>query len=327
MNERLVSERIRSAEIVRLSGRGTSALPPRDGAVGVSLGGLRGITDFRPEDLVVSALAGTTLREIDAALRELGRRLPLRPFDEGQGTIGGAVAAAADGLAAREGFRWRDVVLGLRAVPGDGDAVRVGAAVVKSVAGWDVARALVGSRGTLAAITEVTFRVEPIPETTVAWTRCCDADARAAVAAADGLPFAPRGLVVSSSEQGISVDALLEGPAAAVETAGRRLACAGFERTDDAEGRWAALTRRASAPAPAGSTRHARVASRVNPLDGVPPGAVADVLRQRVTWIAVGDGRVGDDGAAEAATTRLFDRLRGAFRAERFQPGRGFGAP
>lgn len=346
MTESDVADAVRSAALrggrVRVVGGGTCACAPRDGAAVLDVAPLRGITDLRTEDLVAAARAGTPLRELDAALRERGARLPFRVADDGRATLGGAVAAAADGLTAREGFRWRDAVLAVRCVLGDGTRVGVGAAVVKSVAGFDVAKALVGSRGTLAVLTEITVRVEAVPEAAVAWRRSCTAGEVAdAVAAADGLTFAPRGIVVTPSSAdaapegaapAFDVDVLLEGPGAAVEAAGARLARCGFRREDDAEARWRDLTRRASFAAPAaapdaGALRRRRgVVSRRDPSRHPAascPGFVADVLRRRATW---SDDR--PPPPPDVAAAAIFARVAAAFDPGGvLQPGRGFGAP
>lgn len=347
MTESDVADAVRSAALgggrVRVVGGGTCACAPRDGAAVLDVAPLRGITDLRTEDLVAAARAGTPLRDLDAALRECGARLPFRVADDGRATLGGAVAAAADGLTAREGFRWRDTVLAVRCVLGDGTRVGVGAAVVKSVAGFDVAKALVGSRGTLAVLTEITVRVEAVPAAAASWRRACAAGEVAdAVAAADGLAFAPRGIVVTPSSASSSaaagappafdVDVLLEGPGAAVEAAGTRLARCGFRREDDAEARWQDLTRRASFAAPAAAPdtgtlgRRRGVVSRRDPSRHPAascPGFVADVLRRRATWA---DDR--PPPPPDPAAAAILARIVAAFDPGGvLQPGRGFGAP
>lgn len=317
---------------VRIAGGGVSATPPRDGAVGVSTVGLRGVLDLRPADFVVTVRAGTPLAELDAALRASGCRLPLRPWDvAGRGTIGGAVAAAADGLTAREGFRWQDLVLGVRAALPSGEVISAGASVVKSVAGFDVPKAMVGSRGTIGVILCLNLRTERVPEQVTALSSALvdHADAAPLVARTDAAGSALRGLVVTPGRAPGSarVDVLLEGGGKAVAAASAPLLVAGFEPVDDPERRWADLTAAASAPPPVGLIRRVGRASRADPVARVGAqrsgGWVADVLRRRVTWLDIAPPESPD-----AVSAALFDRLRRAFDPDGVvQPGRGFGAP
>jgi glycolate oxidase FAD binding subunit len=310
---------------VRLSGGGLVAKNPPEGALGVWMFGITGIVEIREGDLVATARAGTSLFELGVELAERGRRFPLRPHDAGdRATVGGVFAASADGLSGRLGFRARDVLLGARVVLSNGDRVAVGAKVVKSVAGFDVCKALVGSRGCLAAITETTFRIEAIPEAseTFAGVFRGNVAAHAAVAAADALPLAPSALVVSPQEDDLRVDALLEGPGAAVAEAGRRLTRVGFAK--DA-GDWANLTSYAALDP---RTKHVRVvgrAPRAAPLDAVPQGAhsfLVDVLRGRFY------AHVADAAAPPRPLDELRERVLRAFDPSgTFAPGRGFGAP
>jgi len=148
----------------------------------LSTGGLTGIVEHAPADLTVTAWAGTRLAELDAVLGEAGQRLPVRAVAGAGATLGGIVATARSGPMRLGHGSVRDVVLGLRACLADGTLVRTGARVVKSVAGYDVTRLLVGSLGTLAVVTQVTMRVLPKPpaEATV-WLPGLDPDAAAAL--------------------------------------------------------------------------------------------------------------------------------------------------
>jgi glycolate dehydrogenase FAD-binding subunit len=308
---------------VRLSGGGLIARPPQGEAIGIWLCGPTGIVELREDDLVATARAGTGMAELDEELRARGRRFPLRPHDAGgRATVGGVFAAAADGLAARQGLRARDVLLGARAVLASGSTVSVGAKVVKSVAGLDVTRALVGSRGCLAAITEVTFRIEAIPQAsvTLSGTFRSAAEAHAAVRAADACPLQPAGLVVVRHGKDARVDVLLEGPSAAVAAAARSLLSFGLDVHGDD---WTALTAFAALEPPEGLVRETGRASRAAPLDSVPPDATAylvDVLRQRFF------AHVPPRTAPVRRSDLLLDRVRRAFDpGDVLQPGRGLG--
>jgi glycolate oxidase FAD binding subunit len=328
-NEAELSETLRGCTAenrrVRLSGGGLIAKSPPEGTLGVWMFGITGIVEIREGDLVATARAGTSLFELGQELAERGRRFPLRPHDAGdRATVGGVFAAGADGLAGRLGFRARDTLLGARAVLSNGDRVAVGAKVVKSVSGLDVCKALVGSRGCLAAITEATFRIEAIPEASVTLAGIFrgHVEAHAAVAAADALPLSPAALVVSPQEDDLRVDVLLEGPRAAVAEASRRLARTGFAEDP---GDWVNLTSHAALEP---RTRHVRVvgrAPRAAPLDSVPPGAhsfLVDVLRGRFY------AHVAEDQAPPRPADDLRERVRNAFDPSgTFVAGRGLGTP
>ena len=127
--------------------------------------GLSGIIDYDPGEFTFTALAGTPLREIRAALAERGQYLPFDPpLADSGATIGGTVAA---GLSGPGRFRYggvRDFILGVQFADGTGQLLRGGAKVVKNAAGFDIPKFLVGSCGRFGVITEVTFKVFPTPQ-------------------------------------------------------------------------------------------------------------------------------------------------------------------
>ncbi len=313
---------------VRIRGGGTSAVAAPEGALDLALDGLTGLVEHRPADLIARARAGTPLHEIAASLAPHGQRLPVAAWDrDARGTIGGLFAAGADGLRARLGFRARDILLGARAVLGNGDLVTVGANVVKSVAGFDVPKVLVGSRGTLAALTEVTFRVEAVPESTATvGFEFDDLDpvldrARAAWS----LSLAPSAVVVVAEAGRYRAAALLEGPRQAVTAAVDDAATLGLHRFAEdgseqalSDERWVAATALDASPPPSPLTR---ITGRSGdaPMDA--HRMVIDVARGRFTaWV---------DGHAPPPPplTPLFERVRVAFDPTgRFLAGRGYGA-
>jgi glycolate oxidase FAD binding subunit len=127
---------------------------------------LEGIVDHEPADLVCVVRAGTTLASLQERLGAtpgFRQRLMLDPPQGTDATLGGVVATAASGpLRTRFGTP-RDLVIGASFVLSDGTVGRTGGKVVKNVAGFDVAKLLVGSLGTLAVITEIAFRLHPLP--------------------------------------------------------------------------------------------------------------------------------------------------------------------
>ena len=121
-----------------------------------------GITCYEPTELVVTARAGTALRDLEAALQEQGQCLPFEPprFAPG-GTVGGMVAAGLSGPARASAGSVRDHVLGVTLLNGHAELLTFGGQVTKNVAGYDVSRLMVGSLGILGVICEVSLKVLP----------------------------------------------------------------------------------------------------------------------------------------------------------------------
>ncbi len=139
----------------------------------LDLSGLRGVTLYEPEELVLSVRAGTPLAEVETLLASKGQALAFEPMDHGaifggpsgQGTIGGALAANLSGPRRIKSGAARDHFLGVTAVSGRGETFKSGGRVVKNVTGYDLCKLLAGSWGTLAAMTDVTIKVLPGAET------------------------------------------------------------------------------------------------------------------------------------------------------------------
>jgi glycolate oxidase FAD binding subunit len=130
--------------------------------------GVAGIVAHEPSELVVTALGGTPLAEVEAVLARAGQMLPFEPPHFGPGaTIGGAIAAGLAGprRAATNGYYGaiRDFVLGVKLLDGRGEVLSFGGQVMKNVAGYDVSRMIAGSLGTLGVILEVSLKVLPRP--------------------------------------------------------------------------------------------------------------------------------------------------------------------
>jgi glycolate oxidase FAD binding subunit len=194
---------------------------------------LRGIVDYEPSELVLTARGGTPLSEVEAALAERGQVLPFEPprFG-GAGTLGGAVAAGLSGPRRPYAGAVRDFVLGVRLLDGQGRHLRFGGQVIKNVAGFDVSRLAAGSLGTLGVLTEVTLKTLPRPP--------AQASLRFEMSEAQALrrlnEWASRPLPLSAScfRQGV-LHLRLSGATAAVREACGKL---GGETGGDGDGLW-----------------------------------------------------------------------------------------
>ena len=136
-----------------------------------------GIIDYEPNELVITARAGTSLSAIESAMRARGQMLAFEPprFATG-GTLGGAIASGLSGPRRPYAGAVRDLVLGVKVLDGAGEHLAFGGQVMKNVAGFDVSRLMAGALGTLGVITEVSLKCVPVPrvEATVAFE--CSAD-------------------------------------------------------------------------------------------------------------------------------------------------------
>ena len=142
----------------------------------LDLSGLSGVTLYEPAELVLSAKAGTPIAEIEALVADHRQQLAFEPIDYGPvlgvapggGTLGGVLAANLSGP--RRGERWARRATISSASPacrGRGEIFKSGGRVVKNVTGYDLCKLMAGSWGTLAALTDVTIKVLPRPETEV----------------------------------------------------------------------------------------------------------------------------------------------------------------
>lgn len=123
-----------------------------------------GIVAYDPAELVITARCGTPLADIEAALAEQNQLLPFEPpYFGASATLGGCVAAGLSGPRRQAVGAVRDFVLGARLMDGRGQILSFGGQVMKNVAGYDVARMLAGSLGTLGLILEVSLKVLPQP--------------------------------------------------------------------------------------------------------------------------------------------------------------------
>jgi glycolate oxidase FAD binding subunit len=163
----IVARAAAAKQPLRIAGAGTWLDAGREvvpGARRLDLSALRGIVEYVPGDLTLTALAGTPLALIAEATAANGQWLSLDPFGSPQGTLGATLATASSGPLAATLGQPRDVALGLEFVSGTGERIRGGGRVVKNVAGFDFVRLQVGAWGTLGVISEVTVRLRGRPE-------------------------------------------------------------------------------------------------------------------------------------------------------------------
>jgi glycolate oxidase FAD binding subunit len=201
----------------------------------LDLSGLSGISLYEPEELVLTAGAGTRLSQIEQALRDRRQMLAFEPPDlgplygrpAGEATLGGAIACNLAGPRRVKAGSARDHFLGCVAVNGLGEIFKTGGRVVKNVTGYDLCKLLAGSFGTLAAMAEITLKVLPAPEhvgtllipglddeaAVIAMTRGLSSAAE--VSAAAHLPSEQSGILSGSSGKAATL-LRLEGTAASI---------------------------------------------------------------------------------------------------------------
>lgn len=136
--------------------------PEARGAIRLDMTGVSGTVDINPDNLSATFLAGTTLAEIDDALSPHGLWWPV---DAAAARTLGGVLAGNGPYPGRTGYGpTRDWVLGMELILAGGEQMRVGGQTMKNVAGYDLTRLMIGSRGTLGVITAATLRLLPRPQ-------------------------------------------------------------------------------------------------------------------------------------------------------------------
>tara|TARA_B110000438_G_scaffold270846_1_gene288288 strand:- start:1293 stop:2561 length:1269 start_codon:yes stop_codon:yes gene_type:complete len=130
---------------------------------------LEGIIEYLPEELYIKVKTGTKIDKIENELTKNKQQLAFEPIDFGYlflgksncGTAGGHVSCNISGPRRFKSGSIRDHILGFRAVNGRGEIIKSGGTVVKNVTGYDLSKLICNSYGTLAALTEITFKVLP----------------------------------------------------------------------------------------------------------------------------------------------------------------------
>jgi glycolate oxidase FAD binding subunit len=160
---------------LRIQGNNTKSQLGRSGtrntteeAETIDLSPHKGVVQYEPVELILTARAGTTLAEIDNVLAKHNQMLACDPRRyNGKATIGGSLASNQSGNARPWTGSLRDHVLGIKLINGKGEHLQFGGQVLKNVAGYDVSRLQAGAMGTLGVITEVSFKVLPNPATSI----------------------------------------------------------------------------------------------------------------------------------------------------------------
>ena len=183
---------------LRIVGGGTRSIGHIGPAEMLETSGLSGVTLYEPGALTLVAGAGTPFAQVEALLASEGQRLPFEVPDmrgllggSGISTLGGVVAANASGPRRVQVGACRDSLIGVRFVDGAGTVIKNGGRVMKNVTGYDLVKLIAGSHGTLGVLTEVSFKLLPVPEAalTLILTGLDDARAVAAMSAALASPF------------------------------------------------------------------------------------------------------------------------------------------
>src|SRR5438552_12857170 len=133
----------------------------------ISTARLNRVVEYAPADQVVTVECGVTLAQLQGELAKNGQRLALDPARPEKATLGGIIAANSFGPLRTRYGSVRDLIIGVSVVRADGTRAKGGGKVVKTVAGFDLPKLMCGSYGTLAFIATATFRVHPVPESTV----------------------------------------------------------------------------------------------------------------------------------------------------------------
>jgi glycolate oxidase FAD binding subunit len=188
-----------TAGTVSIAGAGTAAdwagsLEPVEAVLDTT--GLTGVITHNPGDMTVSVLAGTPLRALTEELAPHGQHVSYDAARVADGaTVGGLIATADAGPAALVFGSLRDLVIGVTIVLADGTVARSGGHVIKNVAGYDLAKLLHGSYGTLGVLVEVVLRLHPVPKRTATLVVDCSlADAAEQAARVLGGQYEPAAL-------------------------------------------------------------------------------------------------------------------------------------
>jgi glycolate oxidase FAD binding subunit len=137
--------------------------PPRQYDIALCLKEMNRVWHYEPADLTVSAEPGMKFGDFLHFVGRHGLWLPLDPVGGPRASLGGIVATNSTGPLRLFYGAPRDMVLGMKIATSEGKIIKTGGRVVKNVAGYDMAKLLIGSYGTLGVIVEVSFKLFPLP--------------------------------------------------------------------------------------------------------------------------------------------------------------------
>jgi glycolate oxidase FAD binding subunit len=141
-----------------------------DAAVLLDTRNLAGVRVHSWQDLTATVAAGTVWSTMQRALAQHGQRVALDPLWAERATVGGVLATNDSGSLRLRHGSLRDLIIGMTIVLADGTVAKSGGKVVKNVAGYDLHKLMIGAFGTLGVVTEVTFRLHPLPKAWATWT-------------------------------------------------------------------------------------------------------------------------------------------------------------
>jgi glycolate oxidase FAD binding subunit len=173
-----VLEAFRTKQPLRIVGGDSKAFYGREiSDEPLRIGEHKDVVSYEPTELVITARAGTPLRELESVLAAQGQMLPFEPPAFGESaTLGGTIACNLSGPRRPYLGSARDFVLGCRIINGRGEAMHFGGEVMKNVAGYDVSRLQCGAMGTLGVLLEISLKVLPRPEAELTLIQQCSGD-------------------------------------------------------------------------------------------------------------------------------------------------------
>jgi len=196
----LLREAASAHRTIQLGGNFSKACfgePPAPADITISTSSMNDLLQYEPRDLTVSVQAGMPFSELVRILSAQNQMLPLDPPWMLESTVGGVLAANLSGPRRRLYGTARDMVIGMTFATLEGKLINSGGMVVKNVAGLDMAKLMIGSFGTLAAIATVNFKVFPVPAATRTFVMEFDTAAEA---------FAERDRILRSVLQPSAID-------------------------------------------------------------------------------------------------------------------------
>ncbi len=137
--------------------------PASQSQLAISTAKLNRVIDHAAGDLTVTAEAGVRFTDLQAPLATERQFLAIAPHHAQQATLGGIVSTANTGSIRQRYGGIRDMLIGISFLRWDGQLAKAGGRVVKNVAGYDLMKLLTGAYGSLGIITQLTFRLYPMP--------------------------------------------------------------------------------------------------------------------------------------------------------------------